>query len=66
MWRLYGILKLRGDIMDKNERQDLKLKIEELKFKLKTYISDSKDKDEVYELSKEIDELIVQFHNLDE
>lgn len=51
--------------MNKDEKQELKLKIEELKFRLKKYINDGKDKNEIYELSKEIDELIVKFHNFD-
>lgn len=52
----------RGDFVDRIE--ELELLIEQLKTTLSHYLDDERPKNEIYELSTQIDELIVEYSNL--
>ncbi|QUH19034.1 Spo0E family sporulation regulatory protein-aspartic acid phosphatase [Alkaliphilus sp. B6464] len=44
--------------------QELELLIEQLQTKLRNYLDDERPKNEIYELSTQIDDLIVEYSNL--
>ena len=52
----------RGDIMNKIE--ELKLLIEEIETKLTAYLNNGRSPEEICELSKELDKLIIKHCNL--
>jgi len=44
--------------------QELEILIEQLKAKLRNYLDDERSKDDIYELSAQIDTLIIEYYNL--